>query len=132
MSDNVNNGNTAQDPKVSKAQNLLAEVADRVKESGPQVYARLRDAMVEREISSRADLMEKAFQRREQLQLDFRKVNKPDNETFNADGTTANASYSKPRLEEIKKAREVLEKLESAMEKALVGNDFKALKEVCK
>lgn len=123
---------TTQDPKETKAQGLLADVASRIKESGPQVYARLRDAMVEKEITSRVDLLDKAFQKRFQLLTDLRKVDRPDQETYNADGSVATASYTKPRLEEIRKAKEALAKHENALEKALASNDFSKLKETCK
>ena len=117
--------------KETKAQGLLADVANRVRESGPTVYGRIRDAMVEKEVAARVDLLDKALQKRFQLLTDLRKVDKPDNESFNADGTVASATYSKARLEEIKKAKEALAKHESALEKALANNDFGKLKESC-
>lgn len=123
---------TTQDPKETKAQGLLADVATRIRESGPEVYNRLRDAMVEKEVSSRVDLLDKAFQKRFQLMTDLRKVDKPDHEAFNADGSLASGTYSKARLEEIKKAKEALAKHENALEKALATNDFGKLKETCK
>lgn len=118
--------------KETKAQGLLADVADRVKQSGPDVYNRLRDAMVEKEISERVSLLDKALQKRFTLMTDLRKVDKPDNEAFNADGSLASGTYSKARLEEIKKAKEALQKHEGALEKALATNDFSKLKETCK
>lgn len=118
--------------KETKAQGLLADVADRIKQSGPDVYNRLRDAMVEKEISERVSLLDKALQKRFTLMTDLRKVDKPDNEAFNADGSLASGTYSKARLEEIKKAKEALQKHEGALEKALATNDFSKLKETCK
>ena len=118
--------------KENKAQGLLADVADRIRESGPAVYSRLRDAMVEKEIAERVSLLDKGLQKRFQLTTELRKVNKPDQETFNADGSLASGTYTKARLEEIKKAKEALAKHESALEKALASNDFSKLKETCK
>ena len=120
------------DTKETKAQGLLADVADRIKQSGPEVYNRLRDAMVEKELAERVSLLDKGVQKRFQLMTELRKVDKPDNETFNADGSLASGTYSKPRLEEIKKAKEALAKHENALEKALAHNDFSKLKETCK
>lgn len=120
------------DTKESKAQGLLAEVAAGIKASGPEVYNRLRDAMVEKEIGERVTLLDKAFQKRFQLMTELRKVDRADNETFNADGSLASGTYSKARLEEIKKAKEALAKHDGAMEKALADNDFGKLKEQCK
>lgn len=116
----------------TKAQGLLAEVAAGIKASGPEVYNRLRDAMVEKEIGERVTLLDKAFQKRFQLMTELRKVDRADNETFNADGSLASGTYSKARLEEIKKAKEALAKHDGAMEKALADNDFGKLKEQCK
>jgi hypothetical protein len=132
MSDENTTETTTQDPKETKAQGLLADVAARIKESGPEVYNRFRDKLVEDEIASRVGLLDKAFQKRFQLLTDLRKVDRADNETYNADGSVATQSYSKPRLEEIKKAKEALAKHENALEKALAGNDWSKLKETCK
>jgi hypothetical protein len=118
--------------KETKAQGLLADVADRIKQSGPEVYNRLRDKMVDTEISERVALLDKGLQKRFTLMTDLRKVDKPDNEAFNADGSLAHGTYSKARLEEIKKAKEALQKHEGALEKALASNDFSKLKETCK
>lgn len=114
--------------KESKAQGLLAEVADKIKGSGEAVRQRLVAAMVEKEVSQRVDLLDKAFQKRFELLTALRKVDRADQETYNADGTVATQSYTKARLEEIKKAKEALEKHENALEKALTSNDFSKLK----
>lgn len=115
-----------------KVTGLLAEVADQIKGSAPQVYERLRDQMVERELADRVALLDKAFAKRRDLTNNLNKVNRPDNVTYNADGTEAAGTYTKERLNEIKKAREVLEKLENAMERALSQNDFGKLKDAVK
>jgi hypothetical protein len=114
--------------KDTKASGLLAEVADKIKGSGEAVRARLVDAMVEKELASRVECLDKAFQRRFELLTNLRKIERPDTETYNADGTVASASYTKARIEEIKKAKEALEKHENALEKALSTNDFSKLK----
>lgn len=124
--------NETQETQESKAQGLLALVAEKVKESGPVVYQRMVETLVEKEISDRVNLLDKALQKRFQLQVDLRKANKPDVETFNADGSTATQSFTKGKLEEIKKAKEALEKHEQALEKALASNDWNRLKETCK
>lgn len=114
--------------KDSKAQGLLAEVADKIKGSGDAVRQRLVDAMVEKELAQRVDLLDKAFQKRFELLTALRKIDRADQETYNADGTVATQSYTKARLDEIKKAKEALEKHENALEKALSSNDFSKLK----
>jgi hypothetical protein len=114
--------------KDSKAQGLLAEVADKIKGSGDAVRQRLVDAMVEKELAQRVELLDKAFQKRFELLTGLRKIDRADQETYNADGSVATQSYTKARLDEIKKAKEALEKHENALEKALTSNDFSKLK----
>ena len=126
------NDNTNTDTKTDKVNSLLAEVADGIRHSGTVINNRLRDEMVEREVASRVATLDKAFARRRELSNEFNKMNRADNETFNADGTPAVATYTKARLADIKKAREVLAKLENAMEAALTENNFQKLKELIK
>jgi N-glycosylase/DNA lyase len=114
--------------KDSKAQGLLAEVADKIKGSGDAVRQRLVDAMVEKELAQRVELLDKAFQKRFELLTGLRKIDRADQETYHADGSVATQSYTKARLDEIKKAKEALEKHENALEKALTSNDFSKLK----
>lgn len=120
--------------KVNVVSGLLAEVADKINSdnTGEMINNRLRDDMVEREIAARVSVLDKAFAKRRELSNALNKVNRADNETFNADGTSATSSFSKPRLQEIKKAKEPLAKLEAAMEKALTENDFQKLKDLVK
>lgn len=122
---------TPNDKTVAAATTVLADVADRVKTSAPLVRANLVERLVNQELTSRVEKLDKALQQRTTLQRDFFKANKPDTETYNADGSVASASYSKTRLEEVKKAREALEKMDNAIEKALTG-DFQKLNEVSK
>lgn len=125
----MSNDNSAKESKIT---GLLAEVAERIKNAAPDVYNRLRDNMVEKEVASRVQLLDTAFQKRRELLNELSKVNRPDQETFNADGSVATQSYTKARLEEIKKAKEVLGKMEEAIEKALAENDWSKLKNLVK
>lgn len=120
--------NDTNEAKKSKAQEMLADVAGKIKDSGEAIRQRLVDAMVEKEVAQRVELLDKAFQKRFELLTAFNKVNRADQETYNADGSVATQSYTKARLEEIKKAKEALEKHENALEKALTSNDFSKLK----
>ncbi|MDO8660404.1 MAG: hypothetical protein Q7K43_00805, partial [Candidatus Woesearchaeota archaeon] len=110
--------------KVEQAKELLTDVAERVKGSGTQVYEKLRDTLVDREVGERVVLLEKALVQRNQTISELRKLEKPDVETFDADGKVLSASWSKQRTEELKKKREQLQRLETAFDNALGDNDF--------
>ncbi len=114
--------------KKSKVQELLADIAAGIKDSGAAVAERYVTRSVEKEVEARVDLLEKAVQKRFELLAALGKVNRADAVTFDADGKEASATYTKPRLEEIKKAKEALAKHEEALDKALVGNDWSKLK----
>ncbi len=114
--------------KESVAKGLLATIAERVATSNPVVTQRYIDTQVEKEITDRVALLDKGMQKRFQCLTELNKVNRPDQETFNADGSLASGTYSKDRLKAIKDAREALAKIEGALEKAL-GGDWSKLKE---
>lgn len=118
--------------KATAASELLVQIAARVKASAPQVTARYIDSQVEAEIANRAGLLDKAMQHRFKLQGDLRKVDRPDEEKFDANGKVVQAFYTKPRLEEIKKIKEALVKVEKAIDLAVTSNDWSKIKEVAK
>jgi len=120
--------NDTNEAKKTKAQELLADIAAKVKDSGPAVVEKYLAASVQKEIDSRVDLLDKAIQKRFELLGALGKVNRPDVVTYDAEGKEASGTYTKPRLEEIKKAKEALEKHENALEKALISNDWSKLK----
>ena len=121
-----------QDKKTDQAKELLADVAERVKNTGTRVYEKLRDSMVECEVVNRVGLLEKALGQRTAMLAELRKLEKPDVETFDMDGKVTSSSWSKQRTEELKKKREQLQRLESAIDAALGENDFQKLKDVTK
>lgn len=122
------NGLEEPDTKENVASGLLATVAERVKASNPEVQKRFVDTLVEKEISGRVDLLDKAMQKRFQCLTELNKVDRPDVEAFNPDGSRAYGHFSKDRLKAIKDAKEALAKVEGSIEKALVGNDWSKLK----
>lgn len=122
----------SEEQKQNKVVGLLAEVADQIKSSGPQVYDRLRDLLVEREVASRVDLLDRAMKRRRELGIELNKVSRPDVVTYNGDGTEASGTFTKDRLNARKKAQEAVDKFEAALERALVQNDFEKLKNLVK
>jgi hypothetical protein len=104
----------------------LAEVADKIKNSAPEVQEKLISLLTEREITLRVNLLDKAFGELKTLQTDMYKL-KADQESFNEAGEVIARTFSKARLDERKKLQEKLEKLENSIGKALEG-DFSKLK----
>lgn len=78
------------------------------------------DALAAREVQKRADAIVKVI---DMLEADTRKMHslRPDNVTFNADGTKASETFSKTKLDELVKAKERVAKLEKALNDAFGG-----------
>lgn len=116
-------------PKTA-AQGVLDVVTEVLRNAGPDIVARLKQAMIDREVNERVVLLDKAFAKRLALQNELQKVNRPDSpEQFDADGARLSGTYSKARVKEIKDAKEALQRFENGLEKAL-NNDFSKLKEL--
>ncbi len=116
------------DDKDTKANGLLAEVADKIKTSGEAIRGRLVASMVEKELAQRVECLDKAFQKRFELINNLNKVNRADEVKKDGDGKVIFESWSDARREEVKKAKEALEKHENALEKALSTNVYDKLK----
>jgi nitrate reductase NapAB chaperone NapD len=121
------NENTA--PK-SKSSELLGTVAEKIGASGPAIRERVIDTLVEREVAARTDVLDKALAKRSEIGRELQKLQKPDVEAYDVEGKLVSATFSKARTEELKKKREEQERLEKAIDKALVDNDFAKLKEI--
>jgi hypothetical protein len=117
--------------KESVTTGLLSTIAERVKASNPAVTERWVDSQVEKEVSDRVGLLDKAMQKRFQCMTELNKVNRPDVVTYDADEKPVSGTYTKERLKAIKDAKEQLAKVENALEKALAG-DWSKVKETCK
>jgi hypothetical protein len=117
------------DTKENKAKSLLAEVANRVKGTNDIVQETYITKLVQKEVEQRVDLLDKAMQKRFACLTELNKVNRPDVETFGADGKLASSTYTKERLKAIKDAKEALAKIENAIDKALAG-DWSKVKEL--
>lgn len=118
-------------PNTTTTVDLLSQVSDAVKDSSELVRKRLVDALVDRELTSRVDLLDKALTKLKDAKKEVDKL-RPDVETFDETGAKVTSHYSKAKLEERKKAVEAKEKLEKAVEQALSGESFDKLKELMK
>ncbi len=115
--------------KDNKAKGLLAQVAERVKGSGSAIQERYINTLVEKEITDRVGLLDKAMQKRFTCLSELNKVNRPDVETFDAEGKLVSGTYTKERIKAIREAKEALAKVENAIDKAL-GGDWQKVKEL--
>lgn len=133
MSDETATNTTPEIPPpaaISGASAILADVSTRVKDAKGEVQERLVKALVEKELELRVGLLDKAVQKRQELYVALRKLEKPDVEYFTADGTpVGQGSYSKNRLNELKTAREALEKQDKVIGAALEKDDWSRLKD---
>jgi hypothetical protein len=116
---------------VSKAASILDEVNGLVKTSGDEVRRRVVSALAEKVINENVRLVQTGLDKRTEALGGLRKVSKPDVETYDAAGNKLEV-MSQAKFEEVKKAKENLEKVEKALAKALEENDYSKLKELCK
>lgn len=109
----------------STTSTVLAEVADALKASPDQVKSRVRDLLVEREVSKRVDMLDKGLAKLREFKSEVNKVRAP--VTYTLSGEKVEGNLSKADFETLKKAREKLAKLENALEKAFAGQEFDKL-----
>lgn len=84
------------------------------------------ESLVKTEVNRRADALEKGLKLHEDTYRELRKV-KPDQITYNLDGTKQSETYSKEAVENNKKLTEKLAKIEKAVVKATDENDWSDL-----
>lgn len=84
------------------------------------------DSLVKTEVNRRADALEKGLKLHEDTFRELRKV-KPDQVTFNLDGTKATETYSKAVIDNNKKLNEKLAKIEKAVVNATDNNQWSDL-----
>ena len=94
------------------------------------VVDRVRAALVDKELEDRKAAVLTVLSKLQEARKDAKKI-KPDQETYNADGAIVTSTFSKAKVEELKKSKELQDKLESAIVKALEG-DFGKVKEMAK
>lgn len=111
---------------MSKAGEIRSVIAERLKYSTGSVSDRVVDALVEKELAKRVELILAALGERDRLKKEQNKL-KPDNVSYDADGKIVGESFSKGRLDELNKNKAQLEKLEKAIDAALTDGDFSKL-----
>lgn len=114
-----------EESKASTTTSVLAEVASVLGASSPDVRKRLVTVLAERELSKRVDLLDKGLAKLRDLKREVDKIRPP--VSFTADGTKVEGTFSKSDFENLKKSKEKVAKLESALEKAFAGQEFDKL-----
>lgn len=115
---------------VKKPSQLLnEEVKSLLEASVGKVKQRVLEAKVEEEINSRVELVTKALSELKTKNQELNKlVNKPDREEFDPSGTSLFKTWTKESVENMKKLRERIDKVENALDKALNSNKYDDLK----
>lgn len=114
----------------SIATELLSEVTETIKNSSTAIRSRLKDALVEREVVSRVDVLDKALVKIREAKKELLKM-KPDQVSFDGGGQKVE-TWSKAAHETKVKADETLAKLEAAFAAAMLGENFDKLRDLVK
>jgi hypothetical protein len=102
--------------------NINEKVAERLTSVAPVVEDRIVDLLAEKEISRRVEIITQGLARLEEMDKQSRRFERPDVETFTADGAAAPAVFSKARFEEKNKHADGIAKLTASIDKALDGD----------
>lgn len=108
----------------SKLIGIRAAVAAGVASLGARTREEVVEHFAAQQATKQAEALIKGLDKLTSLERELQKINKPDVQTFDEDGTVASATFSKERIEERKKLNEQIEKLTKAINKADEGDDF--------
>lgn len=106
-------------------QTIQEKVAEKIAGSGENIADTVVNKLAEVEISKRVDILTEAIKKQEGVEKDFNKVDGKNDVTTYVDGKEVTA-MSKGRFDEIKKAKENVEKLNNAIDEALTKNTTEA------
>lgn len=125
MSDNTENKT---ENKKSAALTLQEEVAGILKDGSEHVKGKLRDLLVEREVSKRVDLLDKGMNKLRELKREVDKIRPPT--VFNGVGEKVEGTFTKEEWQKKVQAKEKVAKLEKLLENAFAGQDFDKLSQM--
>ncbi len=117
-----------ENPEAIKLQDDVKD-AIKVHQQSGAIRKKVIEALVEEEVSTRADLLTKALAKRKAQAKELDKI-RPDHCTFHGDGTPAQQQWSKAKLGERAKAQKVLSKIDSAINTAVNNADYEGLKKI--
>lgn len=127
----VENKEDTQPAKNPEALKLMDDVKAEVagKEETGSIRKRVVEVLVEEEVSTRADLLTKALSKRKAQAMELNKI-RPDQCTFNEDGSPAQQKWSKAKLGERDKVQKVLSKIDKVINAAVLNADYEGLKKI--
>ncbi len=107
---------------------FLAEIATTLDGLSEAVKGRYKEVRIERELTSRVELLDKAFTKLHEARKELQKMN-PDIKNRDASGAPVTA-WSNEAWDKKQKATEALAKLEKATEAAFEGRSFDELRKL--
>lgn len=112
---------------------LKADVADKLSTSATSVRALVIDELFQAEIEKRKKVVLSILGTIDEKSKELFKLQKQGAVNYNLNGDPIGEPvFTKPQLEEIKKVKEGIEKMQSALDKAFTNNDFQKLFELTK
>lgn len=119
-------------PQTPTGTTVLAEVADALKGASGAVKQRLVDALVERELVKRVDMLDKALLKRRDLARELAKIQPKKTYKFvGPDQVEVESTYTAEEAKQFQKtlkdATEKVTKFDAALEAAFQGNGFDKL-----
>lgn len=128
VTENAEDAQPVKDPEAIKLQEDVRKAIKSKQETGA-IREKVVTALVEEEVSTRADLLTKALAKRKAQARELDKI-KPDQCTFNEDGSPAQQHWSKTKLGERQKAQKNLSKIDKAINAAVQNADYEGLKKI--
>ncbi len=105
-------------------------VAEKIANIGPRTREQVIEHFAKIEADRQAAILVKGLTALDTAEASLEKVDKPDQLSYNQDGTIASQAYSLNRINEIKKAKEKIEKITSAITLADEQGNFSALQKI--
>jgi DNA-binding transcriptional regulator GbsR (MarR family) len=107
-------------------------VTEQLGNIGPSVREKVVTLLVDAEVEKRTNAVVAVVRKLDEANAALKKINRADNETFNEDGSVATATFTKTRLDDIKKNKEIIAKLEKALDEAFEKSDFQKVFDLSK
>jgi len=105
---------------------IREDVKKGISDNNKQVRERIVATLVETQIVSRTELVTKAISAYDSISNDFNKA-RPDNKTYNPDGTVASETYTQAQAQKRVKAQGDLTKITEALSAAIDDGDYTKL-----
>ena len=96
---------------------VLVKVSESIAGSGENVRNAVVEELAKREVSRRISAVVSGFDQLAEAKKAFAKI-KPDQQSFDGDGKMVVELFSKPKMEELKKAQSLVAKIEKALDLA--------------